>query len=276
MSLTEIAELCGVSRARVGDWANRYNLRETTQPYRNKEWLERRYCKQRLSNSDIAQEAKCGYSTIGQWVRNHGLTRRRTTDSLNETYFSEIDNTEKAYWLGFLAADGCVCNKPGKRLLSVGLAPKDTQHLKLLRKAVGSDRQIYRSANVVRIQLFSEQLVNDLISHGVVPRKSLILEPPNIDDDLVSHWIRGYFDGDGSVSIRGGKYLRGDVVGTQKVLNFVAMHCSSFSLPTEHGNYWLIRFQSRNAAAKLAGYLYNDSGVCLERKRDIFFQILKK
>lgn len=41
----------------------------------------------------------------------------------------------------------------------------------------------------------------DLISHGCIPQKSLILKFPEISKELIPHFIRGYFDGDGSVGI---------------------------------------------------------------------------
>ena len=45
-------------------------------------------------------------------------------------------------------------------------------------------------------------MANDLINLGCIPNKSLILLPPKLKDEFISHFIRGYFDGDGSI----GKY----------------------------------------------------------------------
>src|SRR5690606_8445162 len=54
----------------------------------------------------------------------------------------------------------------------------------------------------VRLNLNSKKMYNDLLDKGITPRKSLTLKPPkNVPKDLVRHWIRGYFDGDGSVHI---------------------------------------------------------------------------
>lgn len=50
-----------------------------------------------------------------------------------------------------------------------------------------------------KVVINSNDMVKDCISHGIVPRKSLILEPPQIDKQFYLPFILGYFDGDGSV-----------------------------------------------------------------------------
>lgn len=269
MSLTAIAELCGVSRACVGRWVNRYGLRDLAQPYRNRDWLKKRYTKG-LPIEEIAKQANCGCSTITKWVRIHGLRRRRGDLLLCESYFSVVDTPEKSYWLGFLAADGSVSDSPGKRLLSVGLARKDAVHLERLKTVLNSDKRLYFSEKDVRLQVCSKRLVVDLIKHGVVPRKSLILRPPPINIEFISHWIRGYFDGDGSVYVDKLGNLRGDVVGTNSVVRFIKTHCDVFTGPTKKGNCWEIRFSGNKKANKLATYLYNSATIYLARKRNIF------
>lgn len=63
--------------------------------------------------------------------------------------------------------------------------------------------------NVYGVHLTSDKMFNDLCSHGCVPNKSLVLTfPKDIPENLIHHFIRGYFDGDGSVFILNHKWIK--------------------------------------------------------------------
>ena len=110
----------------------------------------------------------------------------------------------------------------------------------------------------------------DLVKHGIVERKSMVLKPPNIQQELMRHWIRGYFDGDGSVHRSMVGNLQGDMVGTLEVMDFILSHCSILRGPYKKGNQYAVRFGGNRRAKHLYDYLYNDSNVCLTRKKQIF------
>lgn len=129
--------------------------------------------------------------------------------SLNEDYFINIDTPNKAYILGFFFADGN--NNPSKQTISMALQEEDQEILEKIRNAIGSEKPLdyldythkhdfgYTYKNQWRLNIFSKKFCEDLAKHGMVPNKSLILEFPNIPENLYPHFIRGYFDGDGSV-----------------------------------------------------------------------------
>lgn len=129
--------------------------------------------------------------------------------ALNEDYFDNIDTQDKAYILGFFFADGN--NNPSKQTISMALQEEDKEILEKIRNAIGSEKPLdyldytrkhdfgYTYKNQWRLNLFSKKFCEDLIRHGMIPNKSLILEFPNIDEALYPHFIRGYFDGDGSI-----------------------------------------------------------------------------
>ena len=105
----------------------------------------------------------------------------------NENYFSRIDSEKKAYFLGFLFADGCVRqryrpdrNKPLYSLI-LKLHKKDIDILRKLLIALGNSNIPIvkeKGTNCYKITVNSKTLCEDLISHGCVPRKSLILKFP--------------------------------------------------------------------------------------------------
>lgn len=126
----------------------------------------------------------------------------------NQAYFDQIDTEEKAYWLGFLYADGANCDKAAN--VSMGLAECDAYMLGHFQRAIGSDHKIYikRSSGYAGTPIHclivcSRYLCDSLSKQGCTPRKSLTLQFPTeeqVPKHLARHFIRGYFDGDGSIS----------------------------------------------------------------------------
>jgi len=210
---------CGA--AAIRKWIVIYDLRPKRDTrYKNEEWLKEQYCQLRRRSQNIAADCRCGHSEINAWVLKHGLKRRRYGSyAVNDDYFEQIDNQEKAYWLGFLAADGCVDARKGKGLLSLTLAEKDKGHIELFRRCVNTAKPIYTytkkypnargTFNIsCTLNITSRKMVEDLIRHGVVERKTKILKPPQIWEKLIPHWVRGYFDGDGSVRWNRAAYIQ--------------------------------------------------------------------
>lgn len=118
----------------------------------------------------------------------------------NRYIFDKIDTEEKAYWLGFLYADGSVGSKEDK--IELSLAACDYNHIQKFKDFIGLDNKIsYRKKqNAYRYSFRDKTFKEVLIKQGCVPKKSLILTFPTIDQvpvELIRHFIRGYFDGDG-------------------------------------------------------------------------------
>lgn len=115
-------------------------------------------------------------------------------------HFEKINTEEKAYWLGFLYADGSVNSKEDK--IELGLAEKDLHHIEKFKAFLGINNKIsYReSTKSYRMSFRSQSCKQDLIDKGCIPKKSLVLQYPTeqqVPFYLMKHFIRGYFDGDG-------------------------------------------------------------------------------
>ena len=128
------------------------------------------------------------------------------THNLDEDYFSKIDNEEKAYWLGFLWADGSI-NKTAKRAAAANrltLAQKHAEksHLQKFLDALHADYSIKtrKSTNICAVDINSRQLCDDLMQLGYGTKENRT-KIPKIPALLMPHFIRGYFDGDGCLSI---------------------------------------------------------------------------
>lgn len=104
-------------------------------------------------------------------------------------------------------ADGYIVdysNRYGEDKFGMTLHSKDVSSLEAFKKSIQATNPItdvsYNGRTLRRIIMSSQKTVNDLISHGCVKQKSLILKPPiGVPDELLHHFIRGFFDGDGSL-----------------------------------------------------------------------------
>jgi hypothetical protein len=122
----------------------------------------------------------------------------------NENVFQIIDTNEKAYWLGFLYADGYIGIKNEK--LQICLSVKDETHLdRFILFIEGSleDKRFYgpykTSGRQVHYSTRNKKIISDLLSLGCVNKKSKIIRFPELSTyDLQLAFLQGYYDGDGS------------------------------------------------------------------------------
>ena len=155
----------------------------------------------------------CGEKTLDEIIDEYGLYVKPKTEinqkySIDNYYFNVIDTQNKAYSLGMLYADGTVSkNKTG---FAISLQERDKDVLDQLNHEFGGDRKLsyieYSKKNSnwqnqYMLGISNKQMHEDLIKHGCVPNKSLVLEFPNdIESGLIRHFVRGYFEGDGNIS----------------------------------------------------------------------------
>lgn len=142
-------------------------------------------------------------------INRLGLKKDKYT--YNHDYFENIDSPQKAYWLGFIYADGGVFinSKTNSCELSIKLQASDHEHLRKFNKALGGNVDISfdtrkcnlngKTYDMCQIRFYSSKLVHDIGNYGVTPNKTLSIRFPNIDKSLYTDFIRGYFDGDGSI-----------------------------------------------------------------------------
>ena len=125
-----------------------------------------------------------------------------------------------------------------------------------------------------KIVFNSNDMVNDLIDKGVIPRKSLILQPPNISEEFYLPFILGYFDGDGSISQGSNNEFYINIVGTKEILEWInnILNISSKleqRKETTKNNYY-IRCGGYQKPYNIMKQLYNSVSVHLDRKYNIY------
>ena len=85
------------------------------------------------SQASIGRKYNCSAQTIMRLLEKEGIKSRGNRKySFNENIFDEIDTAEKAYWIGFITADGYVNEE--KNFLTIKLQYRDKNHLKKIDK----------------------------------------------------------------------------------------------------------------------------------------------
>ena len=259
-----------------------------------KEILEN-YINKELSYKEIAKIFNVNEKTIKINAKKYGLTSKIGSQGarkhkFNERYFENIDSEEKAYWLGFIAADGCVYKNKQSYRLQINLKGSDIDHLKKFQKAISSDYKITEKkvgkaqSNTCQLKINSTKMCNDLIKNNIIERKSIIFEPPILNKNLMIHFIRGYFDGDGWIT----SYKRKDsngyrnevgIIGGKKALNyFIDFLPKGFSKYEKYKDDKIIQISgsSIKTISETYNYLYENATVFLDRKKNVFENIMSR
>lgn len=199
---------------------------------------------------------------------------------IDHTYFDSLDE-QRAYWLGFIFADGCVgdsVNGKWAPIISIGLSIKDEAHLLKLRQALRSEHRIgHRMVGehgAVYLAFASWPLQRALIGYGAVPRKSMVAIPPKLTAQLEPHFWRGYFDGNGNIYVPSdGRRASLSVVGSRPTCEAFAAWAAGVlgrSVGSRASrNIWTSVVGGYPSVAMLARALYRDATVWLPRKREL-------
>lgn len=242
------------------------------------------YCNTQKSARQISREFNFGKDRVTNYLKRNGLLRPKKDNSYNKQFFSTIDNEEKAYWLGFLYADGSI-TQGSRNSVDLTLSSKDEDHLYKFKTSLNykgdiKQRKIKGRYKASRVTLHGEEIVLDLIRQGCVPNKSLILKYPSIPKVFNKHFIRGYFDGDGSVYTYKAKGCKTpklclSIIGNFDFLNVVQsilieeINTREVKLYNDKKTVWEYK-KAWNEAYKVLDYLYSDSNIYLTRKKEIF------
>lgn len=197
---------------------------------------------------------------------------------VQDDYFDNVDTAEKAYWLGFIAADGCVSDHPSGKGLEIGLAIKDKEHLENLKKIIGGSLREKRQSVVLKIN--SVKIFQALLAIGLTPRKSLTCQPWIGPDELMPHYWRGIIDGDGHIKFVVDNICQTRIclVGTfdmcQAFCEFVK--CKQKPIKRASENVWRVNIGGLEPTQNILQKLKYDSCPSLDRKKIIALTILEQ
>lgn len=223
---------------------------------------------------------------------------------IKEDYFEKIDTHEKAYFLGFLWADGHNERKSVKNHFrcdtKITLNVKDISILEYFRDLIFIDKKPVRTktrfkpTGLVRgksvfgvLSLRNRKVSDDLFTLGMIPNKTPVSHIPNILEELMPSFMLGYFDGDGSSYIqkhnRRGKTSSMccfvDIVSNKTIIDEMVNYFNKVinvpfftKLCNGNPNYLHMYICSYDSVKKFYDYIYQHQKVYLQRKRDKFLE----
>lgn len=201
----------------------------------------------------------------------------------DERFFQKIDTEEKAYWLGFWYADGCVGKYNKANAVKLDLAEIDLEHIKKFQKQINSSHPLYERIKedsiTYSLQIYNKNMMEDLIDKGCLPKKSLILKFPTdkqVPQYLMNHFLRGYFDGDGSIFISKNKQKQAKFVGSLEFIISLKKYLLDNSIIfsntklDRNENVYSLRFMNKIDVYRIVSYLYDNATVYLSRKYELY------
>jgi hypothetical protein len=192
----------------------------------------------------------------------------------HDKFFFDKLGPISAYWAGFIAADGTLTFKDNG--ICIGLNKKDKDHLLKFKEATQTNSPIkeVKSNNSSHISIYSKEIFSSLIKLGIKPNKSLSISHVNIPDKLMSHFIRGVFDGDGSISGNDRSHLQLCIVGNKPFLEQIQdflirkVNVSKTKIyPLTQSQAYKLQYTG-SQIFKILKLIYNKSNedICLNRK----------
>lgn len=247
---------------------------------------------QSLTYKQLCQKYGVCEQTIRKILKEHNIKCHRTNRKyvFDDKYFDTIDNEHKAYWLGFIYADGSHNEK--RHSLIINLKEEDSYILSQFYKDIKCVRSVKKYYNkqfnkyYAHVSVYSSHLSKSLLKQGIPHNKSFKIKFPSNDIvpyNLKRHFIRGYFDGDGCVSIpKNNIKTNFSIAGNYDFLKGMKEHIEE-NIPNfkislnkcNHSNIYSINKGGCFIVEKFLEWLYNDSTIYLQRKHDKYLKIKK-
>lgn len=209
----------------------------------------------------------------------------------NYRYFDYIDNEHKAYWLGFIYADGSHNEK--RHTLRICLQEQDAELLRLFYKDIGCNRELHFIYNKTYDKYYPyvyvqhPHLSETLNKQGVPSNKSFKITFPSttiVPHNLMRHFIRGYFDGDGGLTLPEDKRkVSCSFVGNYKFITDLKYYLLNYSphftdvtliKPKQCEHVYLFSKAGRYNVERLLRWMYEDSTIYLKRKYNKYVDLV--
>ena len=257
-----------------------------------------------LSSIELGKKYNVDKKTILKLLKKNGIERRknnreyakiknRTLFPYNEHWLDELDCQEKLYFLGMFAADGNVRSE--ENTIRIKLQEQDKYILEKFNELFESKRPLYyekrcdkrtgRIQTSYEMRLAGKHLKDRLGELGLHPNKTLDYEFPNyLTKEELPHFIRGYFDGDGNVTVFGSN-KKGEpranvtIVGSKKFIPIlkerIEENLGVYINFYEYKNFDTIKIERQKDTKKFLDWIYKDSKIHLIRKYNDYIKFVK-
>ena len=245
------------------------------------------------SLASICKCFDCDKARVKRFLKDSGVVERTLSESvriydINENYFDSIDTERKAYMYGFFYADG---HLSPRGTVSFGIQErdgyileeflKDMESNNTTKKTMGENGRYYRSLSIT-----NKHISETLRKYGVDGDKTYSAKFPKesvIGDDILRHFIRGFFDGDGTISKTNTSNLSASLVGTYNMMWSVSYIIEYFTgvkgaireEPRSEKIYYYSVSGGKNVE-KFLSFMYDDSSIYLTRKYNRYLNVLRR
>lgn len=235
-----------------------------------------------LSSRIVAKKLDITKSTVLKYLKENNIKRSKPSSyrkyTNDSTFFDSIDTSEKAYWLGVLFADGY--NRTQDNSITLGNAEKDKDLPYGLKKALKATNPIYirkrgeeKHQDFYTLKIYDKQLSQSLNKLGCCQNKTDKLQYPDIPKEFNRDFIRGYFDGDGSIwNYNDRKFISitGYIPFLESIRDILTSETelNGTKISERKKNYGDIRYGGKLPPKLFADYIYYKDCICLKRKFD--------
>lgn len=244
----------------------------------------RLYTEENFSASKIGRLFNVDVATITNRLKSNNIEVKKTFRKylIRNDYFEVIDSEDKAYWLGFLIADGYNSGN----LIRVDI--QDEGHLEKLRDRIyiNCDMPVRKKKNIANgkdifyLTIQDKKILSDVECLGLVKRKSMIVSYPNIDSKFDRFFIKGIFDGDGCLTYSmDGNYRRYtfSIVGSYDLMKTLQSILSKNDVNIKFRkmkSIYSVYIRGNRQIIKILDWLYNETTTHLDRKYEKYQDML--
>lgn len=278
----EIADKYGIGRTTVGQILNKHGISRMLPLEKRVDDVMRLY-NEGKNQTEIYQELHMDWKNVRKILKENNVDITKNSwkheYKINEHYFDKIDNPDKAYIIGLLYSDGNL----GKHNSDVKLflQERDKKLLEDILSKLDSDYPLHfydysnkpNHQNQYGFIITNRFFYKTLLQYGLFPNKSLTLKyPTNIPNEYQRDFIRGYFDGDGSLHCsKNGKNC--NFISTydfcmkakEIIESNVGVHCSVYQY-YDNGITSTLQISGGKQVPKFLSWIYDDCELKLERK----------
>ena len=264
--------------------------------------IKRKYFVEGKSQDQIAADFGVSQWVISNRMRKYGMVTLDKTRKLNPWKY-KIDhhsfdklNVHTSWWIGWMLSDGFVINN---RRFGLKVSVKDIDIIEKFKSFLKYTGPIYRQNGRIKkrrkiylqvaVVPTSYRIVDKLNEYGIVPNKSLTVKFPEIiansDESLIRAFIRGVFEGDGSLLQDWNKSIVFQIVGTREIcfkvqhylIRFLMVAKTKLTHNIKDSNHYALRYRGKTQVLNIMGWLYYNAGKdVLNRKFDKYLALRGK
>lgn len=250
-----------------------------------------------ISSEIIAANLGLNGTTVCRILQKNNIIIRPATENkrkykISQDYFEIIDSQEKAYFLGLFYADGSLAETGFG--IKITLHEKDRDILEKLSNIIYGFHKLKESnailedgsiANYLTVNIYSKKMHQDLTRHGCMHNKTFKIRFPQekICSELLWHFVRGYFDGDGCISITDISKPVVDftsnlefIKGVSKFLTNNNIKCNKIEVNAKNPLIAKVQLTAINNIANFYSELYRNANLYMNRKYDLYQQFFEK